>query len=432
MSRTPGISRYLLSWLALLPLLSGCQSVPDTGVSVSSKSSLLAVDVRYPFPRSRDPSLVQVFFVRGPLPGGFEELPELVPASFVKESRAYLLDPEPGTYSLVAVTSLVAPPWNLDPVAGGVENTVMAEEIGHAVIFPAELIQRTETAIGSGEVAFMGALRVRRSDRINANAVFEDELQQRIAERIRPGVTSESGLAGRFSMTWTVDLEETSLSNDAADRESFFDDALTDLDDSPWAQVIARAAPPKATAARSRAPAPSPKSAAPIPETIASEPQVAVAEPTPATPETIASEPQVAVAEPTPATPETIASEPQVAVAEPTPATPETIASEPQIAVAEPTPAAPEPERRRFAGVPPDSPLAKIEFGMHHGEVREILGDPDDRMDRLTAKAWIPFYSGPGARLTDWIYDGVGRVVFSLHSGTLEVFDVVHDPGEPK
>jgi hypothetical protein len=393
MSRTPGISRYLLPWLALVPLLSGCQSVPDTGVSVSSKSSLLAVDVRYPFPRSRDPSLVQVFFVRGPLPGGFEELPELVPASFVKESRAYLLDPEPGTYSLVAVTSLVAPPWNVDPVAGGVENTVMAEEIGHAVIFPAELIQRTETAIGSGEVAFMGALRVRRSDRINANAVFEDELQQRIAERIRPGVTSESGLAGRFSMTWTVDLEETSLSNDAADRESFFDDALTDLDDSPWAQVVARAAPPKATAARSTAPAPSPKSAAPVPEATASEPQVAVAEPTPATPEPIASEPQVAIAEPTPATPE--------------------------------------PERRRFAGVPPDSPLAKIEFGMHHGEVRKILGDPDDRMNRLTAKAWIPFYSGPGARLTDWIYDGVGRVVFSLHTGTLEVFDVVPDPGEP-
>jgi hypothetical protein len=115
-----------------------------------------------------------------------------------------------------------------------------------------------------------------------------------------------------------------------------------------------------------------------------------------------------------------VASNQQVAVADPKPATPEPKASPPK------------PKRRRFVGLPPGSPLAKIELGMHHSEVRRILGDPDDRRNRLTAKAWIPFYTGPGARLTDWIYDGVGRVVFSLHTGTLEVFDVVHDPGEPK
>lgn len=34
-------------------------------VSISSRSSLLAVDVLYPIPLSRDPSLVQAFFVRG-------------------------------------------------------------------------------------------------------------------------------------------------------------------------------------------------------------------------------------------------------------------------------------------------------------------------------------------------------------------------------
>jgi hypothetical protein len=69
---------------------------------------------------------------------------------------------------------------------------------------------------------------------------------------------------------------------------------------------------------------------------------------------------------------------------------------------------------------------------MHHGDVLKILGEPDDRQERLTAKAWIPFYTGPGAQLTDWIYDGVGRVVFSMHTGTLEVFDVVPDRGEPR
>jgi hypothetical protein len=69
---------------------------------------------------------------------------------------------------------------------------------------------------------------------------------------------------------------------------------------------------------------------------------------------------------------------------------------------------------------------------MSFDEVQEILGDPDDRIDRLTAKAWIPFYTGPGAYLRDWIYEGEGRVVFSLHDGSLEVLDVIHNPDEGK
>jgi hypothetical protein len=374
--------------MALVPLLSGCQSIP-ADVSISSKSSLLAVDVLYPIPLSRDPSLVQVFFVRGPIHGELEELPELIPASFVKNSRAYLLDPEPGTYSLVAVTSAVAAPFDDYPVAGGVTKTTLPGTIANAMIFPVELIHQTRTTIAPGGVAFMGALRISPGDRINANAVFQDDLQKRIAERIHPRATSKSGLAGWFTRTWMVDLEETSFSNEAGDRESFFDDALTDLGDSPWAQVIARAAPREATAARSSAPAPGPKSTAPTPEAVAARPQSAPPEPKSAAPD-------------------------------------------PKGATPEPEASPPSPNRRRFPGLPPGSPLAEIEFGMSFDEVQEILGDPDDRIDRLTAKAWIPFYTGRGAYLRDWIYEGEGRVVFSLDDGSLEVLDVVYDPDEGK
>jgi hypothetical protein len=367
--------------MALVPLLSGCQPIP-ADVSISPKSSLLAVDVLYPIPLSRDPSLVQVFFARGPIHNELEELPELIPASFVKNSRAYLLDPEPGTYSLVAVTSAVAAPLDDYPVAGGVTKTTLSGTIANAMIFPAELIHRTRTTIARAGVAFMGALRVIPGDRINANAVFQDDLQKWTAERIHPDSTSRSGLTGWFTRTWMVDLEETSFSNEAGDRESFFDDALTDLGDSPWAQVIARAAPREATAARSSAPAPGPKSTAPTPEAVAARPQSAAPDPKGATPEPEASPPS--------------------------------------------------PNRRRFPGLPPGSPLAEIEFGMSFDEVQEILGDPDDRIDRLTAKAWIPFYAGPGAYLRDWIYEGEGRVVFSLHDGSLEVLDVIHNPDEGK
>jgi len=114
-------------------------------------------------------------------------------------------------------------------------------------------------------------------------------------------------------------------------------------------------------------------------------------------------------------------------------------ATTPGVAVAMPQPAArerepspPSPERRRIAGIPPDSPLAEIEIGMNDRDVRRILGEPDDRLDRSSAKAWIPFYMGPGAYLRDWIYEGRGRVVFSRHRGALHVLDVVYDPRQER
>jgi hypothetical protein len=70
---------------------------------------------------------------------------------------------------------------------------------------------------------------------------------------------------------------------------------------------------------------------------------------------------------------------------------------------------------------------------MHHSQVREILGEPDERTTHLTDKAWIPFYSGPDRRLTEWVYNGIGRVVFSADSaGKLFVYDAVYDPDERK
>ena len=388
MSRTTGTTRHLLPWMTFLALLSGCQSVPVTDVSISPTSSLLAVDVLFPAPL-RDLSLVQVFFMKEPIQGGMDELPALIPATFVKWSRAYLLDPEPGSYSVVAVSAEFAPPWNQYRIAG-VSQTVWSGTSSDAMIFPAELIQRTTTTVAPGQVAFMGALRVRRGDRIDAHAVPEDDLQKRIAELVRPGATIESGLSGWLLRARVVDLENTSLSNERADRESFFDDALADFGDSPWAGVIAReAASIKTLVARPRSPAPRP-------EALAAKPQPSVAAPRAAPVEA------------------------ESAVVEATAVPPEP----------EPLPLAPKPPP--FPGIPSDSPLAKIELGMGHEEVQRILGSPDGRIDRVTAKAWIPFYDGPDANLRDWIYEGRGRVVFSHYRGSLEVIDVVYDPHQRK
>ncbi len=83
--------------------------------------------------------------------------------------------------------------------------------------------------------------------------------------------------------------------------------------------------------------------------------------------------------------------------------------------------------------VPPsDSPLAKIELGMSDEQVRSILGSPDSSNAYTTGKAWIPYYFGPDTSRSDWMYKGVGRVVFSRnrYSGSLKVIQLRHNPSE--
>lgn len=100
-----------------------------------------------------------------------------------------------------------------------------------------------------------------------------------------------------------------------------------------------------------------------------------------------------------------------------------------------PPPSPAPPARRkptRFPGVPADSPLARVAAGMTSDDVREILGDPDERSQYLTVKAWIPFYTGSDRQQLDWMYQGEGRVSFTMdrRTGALEVVDVRHDPDE--
>jgi hypothetical protein len=228
---------------ALVLLLSSCQSVPPKEIPVSPDSSVLGVGVAFPVPLSRDPVLTGVVFLKEPRHGQLEEATDLIPASWIKGSRAYLLNAEPGTYLVVAVFSAVSLPSTSTSASlgGGVTGSVSTGgAVGQTVILPAAMIQRTRTVIGPSRVEFAGALQIgyQSSDRINASTEFEDELQRWIAELVRPGVTSKSGLAGQFTRTWMANPTLSSTSNEAGDRESFLDDALADFGNSPWVEVI--------------------------------------------------------------------------------------------------------------------------------------------------------------------------------------------------
>src|SRR5262245_1611762 len=260
-----GIPRRLVGWSSCLALFSACQSAPVTDVWISPQSSMLAVDVLFPEPLNRDPALVQAYFLKGPLPGEGEALPDPIPATFVKWSRAYLLDPEPGIYSLVAVTAEYAPPWNTEPI-DGITQTTSSGISADAVIFAAELIRRTTAAVAPGQMVFLGLLQVRRGEHISADAVPADDLQARLADRIRPGVTGLTGIRAWLARARVVDLEHTTFSNQPADREAFLEIARADLGESPWTAVLARmaSAPAASPVARRAAAPPRPKPAAKI------------------------------------------------------------------------------------------------------------------------------------------------------------------------
>jgi type IV pilus biogenesis protein CpaD/CtpE len=81
---------------------------------------------------------------------------------------------------------------------------------------------------------------------------------------------------------------------------------------------------------------------------------------------------------------------------------------------------------------PADSPLSKVQAGMSARQVHAILGEPDNVNAYLTGKSWIPFYFGGDTARTDWMYKGMGRVVFSRNqwSGAVKVIHTIYNPSE--
>ncbi len=79
---------------------------------------------------------------------------------------------------------------------------------------------------------------------------------------------------------------------------------------------------------------------------------------------------------------------------------------------------------------PADSVLIKIRKGMTSDTVISILGAPSDVNSYQTGKRWMPFYYGPDTSRTDFIYSGLGRIVFSnsRYSGGSKVIRITYDP----
>jgi hypothetical protein len=239
--RMPETTQLAILLPIFLIILSGCQSMPPKHIEVSPSSSVLGVDVSFPVAWSRDPYLGAVFFVKEPPGGGQQAVIEVIPASWIRKTRAYLLNPEPGIYHVAAASFVIDIPMQSvsTSVGGGVSVGVSAGgSFGHTIILAEEMIQQTKTTIAHSGVEFMGALRLRQGGRINAKTEFQDGQQRHLAEVIRPGVTSATGLSGYMTMTWMVDLEKSSVRDAASDLEKFSLGAAHDFEKSPWSQIV--------------------------------------------------------------------------------------------------------------------------------------------------------------------------------------------------
>jgi hypothetical protein len=247
-SRAPATVQLAVLLLAFLIILSGCETMPPKGIEVSPSSSVLGVDVSFTvdlFHPSWAPNwqrhLGTVLFIKEPPSGGLQGVTEIVAASWIRKTRAYLLNPEPGTYYVAGASLVTDMPMQRFPVVdgGGVSVDVSTGgSFGHTVILTKEMIQQTKTTIVPSGVEFMGAIRLAPGDRVNAKAEFQDDLQEQLAEVIRPGSTSATGLSGNWTMTYMVNAKKSSVTDTARDLEKFSLDAADDFEKSPWSQIV--------------------------------------------------------------------------------------------------------------------------------------------------------------------------------------------------
>jgi hypothetical protein len=173
---------------------------------------------------------------------------KVIPADWIRKTRAYLLNPEPGTYYVVAVIWLQQTPAQSSSASVGGGFSVGVSTGGgsykHTIMLPEEMIQQTKTTIALSAVEFMGALRIRAGGRINAKTEFQDDLQRHFAEVISPGAVQATGWFSELTTrTWMVDLEKSSATDTASDLEKFSLDTADDFLNSPWSQIVSDSDP---------------------------------------------------------------------------------------------------------------------------------------------------------------------------------------------
>ncbi len=232
--------------LAALPPFIGCRAMPPASAQVNSGSSIIAVDLIFRDVVFDWDALAtkpeNVYFIKAQgRDNAIDPRVAVIPATWISGRRAYLLNPEPGVYYVAAASFRVntGQSETSSATSGNVTVSVSAPtSFGHTVIFPESVSKQLRAEVGPGRFAAVGSARMTAGDRINAETRFQDETQKKLAEQLRPGVTSATGVSGYLTLTWMVDLAATEILTDAAAIASLTDAARSDFSETAWASIV--------------------------------------------------------------------------------------------------------------------------------------------------------------------------------------------------
>lgn len=221
-SRSKNVRSVLLAPLVLL--IAGCASMPVPRMG-DPQTSVVGIQVEIQAPIgifSSKPD--RIFFVRI---DGEDDITQtqVIPSSFAKEGRIYLLNAKPGQYAAVVAFS-----WRRtgSPFVG---------KASYTTYFSKELIEATRVDVGRGEVAFMGSYVVKQS----VGLKDADPIQNHYAELLAPG-SAKSGFVHLLSAALSGDYDYRgtvkAAKRDGDARAQFLSKAKADLADGGWRQII--------------------------------------------------------------------------------------------------------------------------------------------------------------------------------------------------
>jgi len=198
-------------------LLCGC-GTPQIPVMSQPHDAVIAVDIVLKQPlgdvRSKPNT---VYFAKIDSDDGLLQK-QIIRANYVKDSRAYLLNAVPGTY--VVVAAYLNPP-------------MLVTSTDSITYFSKEIVERSKTTVGEGELAFMGSFEVAQAGWLDQ----ADEVQTHYRNVLSP--KDPKGIIAEYLNKLTSYRGQSIASGDEDKaRDNFVRNAKKDLVGSSWATLL--------------------------------------------------------------------------------------------------------------------------------------------------------------------------------------------------
>lgn len=203
--------------MMVVALLCSCANQQLPGMS-QPHAAVLAIDMtlRQPMGDVRSKPNA-VYFAKIDGDGGLLQK-QIIRANYIKDGRAYLLNAAPGTY--VAVAAYVSPP-------------MLVTSTDSITYLSKELVEKSKTGVGDGEVAFMGSFEVTQAAWLDK----ADEVQMHYRDVLSP--RESKGLIAEYLNKITTYRGLPGVSgNEETARNSFVRNAKKDFAGSAWAALL--------------------------------------------------------------------------------------------------------------------------------------------------------------------------------------------------